>query len=71
MKSKKRAVRRHHTARLKAKRMHYYNAAPGGLNSIRIVYQTPCLCSCWMCGNQSKHHGMHIQERRARAMYSL
>lgn len=70
MKSKKRAVRRHHAARLKAKRMYYYNAAAGGLAAVGIVYQTPCLCSCWMCGNQRKHHGMPIQERKARALYS-
>ncbi|KLE46534.1 hypothetical protein YA13_12130 [Klebsiella aerogenes] len=71
MKSKKRAVRRHHARRLKAKRIHYNNAGAGGLVAAGIVYQTPCLCSCWMCGNQRKHHGMHIKERRARAMYSL
>lgn len=71
MKSQKRAVRRHHARRLKAKRTRYHNAGAGGEKAVGIVYQTPCLCSCWMCGNQRKHHGIRIQERRDRAMYPL
>ncbi|ECT1736176.1 hypothetical protein DVZ67_18615 [Salmonella enterica subsp. enterica serovar Saintpaul] len=71
MKSQKRAMRRHHTKRLKAKRNHYNNIGAGGMVALGIVYRTPCLCSCWMCGNQRQYHGMHIQERRASAMYFL
>lgn len=70
MKSTKRALRRHHAKRLKSRREHFSNAGDKGSVALGVVYHTPCLCSCWMCGNQRKHHGMYIQERRARAMYS-
>lgn len=69
MKSQKRALRRHHAARLKTKRSHYYNAGAGGPVAFGKVYHTPCLCSCWMCGNQRKHHGAGMQERRSRELY--
>lgn len=57
----RRALRRHHSARLKHKRRHDFCAysrderrAIGPINRHVI---TPCPCSCWMCGNPRKFHG--------------
>ncbi|RYC43696.1 hypothetical protein CTN06_06450 [Pectobacterium zantedeschiae] len=66
MQKRNRSWRKHHESRLKKKRIHYHNAGDGSAVAIGYCYQTPCLCSCWMCGNQRKHHGMNMQERRAR-----
>ena len=61
----RRALRRHHLARLKrvrAKYRHAYaNVSPRVLG---IVVTTPCICSCYMCGNVRKFHGRSIQEKR-------
>ncbi|TLV16728.1 hypothetical protein FE839_12960 [Klebsiella indica] len=70
MKSQKRALRRHHAARLKSKRRHYRNAYSGGPVAFGKVYHTPCPCSCWMCGHQRRYHGMGRQEIKARARCS-
>lgn len=34
-------------------------------------YQTPCACSCHMCGHQRKINGPNMQERRARMAVGL
>lgn len=70
MKNHSRPWRRHHAARLKRKRSHYFNAGDRSPVAIGSCYQTPCLCSCWMCGNQRKHFGMGMQELKARAKYT-
>ncbi|KMK34760.1 hypothetical protein ABW48_26315 [Pluralibacter gergoviae] len=70
MKSQKCAQRRHHAARLKAKRRYYYNAGEGSAVTVGKVYQMPCLCFCWMCGHRRKHHGAGMQERRSSELYS-
>ncbi len=65
MRSKKRASRRHHRARLKKKRQ-YYRGRRLTDAALGIVVNTPTLCSCWMCGNPRKYFGEQtIQERRA------
>lgn len=52
------AERRHHTARVKAKRSQYNGHG-------KAMAETPAVCSCWMCGNPRKHFGaLTIQERR-------
>lgn len=64
-----RAERRHHTARLKNTRKRYWGRHPVGENpgsnytlewdegSLGAVTQTPCVCSCHMCGNARKYYG--------------
>lgn len=55
-----RALRRHHTERLKRKRAGYFFGKAGVK-----VFHTPALCSCPMCGNPRKWFGERtIQERR-------
>jgi hypothetical protein len=68
--SRTRAERRHHERRLKAIRRHYNNAGSRSPMHVGIVLQTPCSCSCWMCGNQRKRHGMNMQEYRARQRFT-
>lgn len=57
-----RAERRHHERQLKAIRRHYNNSGSRLPTHSGVVYQTPCSCSCWMCGNQCNHHGLSWQE---------
>lgn len=56
-----RAVRRHHVARLKAKRKNYwgYRYLDDSMSAKRLgmIVQTPCNCSCDMCGNPRKFYG--------------
>ncbi|KMK15623.1 hypothetical protein ABW06_03185 [Pluralibacter gergoviae] len=70
MKSQKCAQRRHHAARLKAKRRYYYNAGEGRAVTVGKVCQMPFLCSCWMCSHRRKHHGAGMQERHSSEPYS-
>ena len=49
MKNRKRAMRRHHRERLLNKRKDYWSFGYLSLN-------TPCQCSCWMCGNPRRRH---------------
>ena len=75
MKERNRAIRRHHSERLKTKRSRFSAAGNCFLGDITTVskgmtYHTPCRCSCWMCGNQRKFHGMNAQEKRARALFT-
>lgn len=62
---KNRALRRHHVGRLKKKRSKYFNVCSGSPVAIGICYHTPCLCSCWMCGNNREFCGRPMQEVRA------
>ena len=60
----KRALRRHHAARLKKNRKNYW----GGITQIKQlgkVLQYPAHCSCPMCGNARHHfHALTQQELR-------
>ncbi len=51
--------RRHHAERVKNNRKRYHSNW-NGKNT-----ETPCKCSCWMCGNPRRHDGeVTIQELR-------
>ena len=56
MKNMKRAMRRHHAARLKHARGHHWGRdirhEPKLLGK---VVDTPTPCSCWMCGNPRRY----------------
>lgn len=54
MKDSNRALRRHHTQRVKRKRKDYWS---GDLDERRLgmVAHTPKPCSCSMCGNPRKY----------------
>ena len=52
-----RALRRHHRQRVKNNRKKYWTVFPHEESPRRlgIITTTPCICSCWMCGNPRKH----------------
>lgn len=61
----KRALRRHHLARLKRVRAKYrWGVANTTPRILGMVVNTPCPCSCYLCGNARKFQGRSIQERR-------
>ena len=56
MKNMKRAQRRHHIARLKVARcQHWGRDIRYDAKSLGKVVDTPCPCSCWMCGNPRRY----------------
>lgn len=66
-----RALRRHHRQRVKNNRKKYWTVFPHEESPKRlgIITTTPCICSCWMCGNPRKHYknskaGMKTSEIR-------
>lgn len=66
-----RALRRHHRQRVKNNRRKYWTVFPHEESPKRlgIITTTPCICSCWMCGNPRKYYknskaGMKISEIR-------
>jgi hypothetical protein len=64
-KTMSRALKRHHSQRMKQRRSHYWgNAAAGGARRIGIVATTPKPCSCWMCRNRRRDEGPTLQELR-------
>lgn len=67
MKNMKRALRRHHVARLKAaRRFHWEQDLRADAKFLAKVVDTPCPCSCWMCGNPRRHlNELTRQECRA------
>ena len=32
---------------------------------LSMAIDTPCICSCWMCGNKRRAYGRTMQERRS------
>ena len=60
-----RALRRHHSRRLKRNRKNYYNRilTPRQLG---MAVTTPQVCSCWACGNQRILDGETRQELLSR-----
>lgn len=58
-KSMLRAVRRHHYARLKNSRKHYFNFSwwANQAKRLGIIAYYPTKCSCPMCGNPRKWFG--------------
>lgn len=66
-----RALRRHHRQRMKNNRKKYWTVFPHEESPKRlgIITTTPCICSCWMCGNPRKYYknskaGLKISEIR-------
>lgn len=56
MKDMRRALRRHQAARLKAaRRFHWGRDIGDDPAALGKVVDTPCPCSCWMCGNPRRH----------------
>jgi len=68
MKNTTRALKRHHQKRIKNNRKYYWggNAATSDKSQGKCS-RTPCLCSCWMCGNPRKYLGARFSERRQKA----
>lgn len=64
MKSTRRAVRRHHRDRLLKNRRKKINWVTDETYT-GIVINTPCPCSCGMCGNPRKLHSITDQEALA------
>ena len=65
------ALRRHHRQRVKNNRKKYWTVFPHEESPKRlgIITTTPCICSCWMCGNPRKFYknskaGMKTSEIR-------
>mgnify|MGYP003512295132 CR=1 FL=1 len=66
-KNRKRAIRRHHIARLKNTRKRYFTADWWNNDAKRMgkIVQYPKMCSCTMCGNARKWFGHRtIDEHR-------
>lgn len=61
-----RAERRHHRQRLKNKRRYYWGRdMKNEPKYLAQVVNTPHPCSCLFCGNERKHSGKTMQERKA------
>lgn len=65
-KDRKRAIRRHHIARLKNTRKNYFNATwRSDPKQLGRIVQYPAMCSCTMCGNERKWFGYRtLDEKR-------
>ena len=61
-----RAIRRHHTSRLKKARRNYWGRREMTPAELGTVARTPQVCSCRGCGNQRKYEGETLQEKRSR-----
>jgi hypothetical protein len=73
MKNLKRSLRRHHVARLKAaRRFHFGRDLYGNAKALGKVVDTPCPCSCWMCGNpRRKLDELTIHERSSQELFAF
>lgn len=56
-----RAERIHHDKRIKAKVAHYWTAGDKSPRAIGVAARTRQMCSCWVCGNQSKIEGDKVK----------
>lgn len=65
-KSMKRALRRHHAARVKKNRRYHWGQDMALEPHLwRVLVNTPTPCSCWSCGNPRKYLGeLTVQEQR-------
>lgn len=67
----KRALRRHHLARLKKSRRRDFSLTASEVNLaadkrfLGIHVTTPAKCSCWMCGNPRRHFGQVTRQEQA------
>lgn len=63
---------RHHRERLKkSRRFHWGRDLLAEPTVMAKAINTPTPCSCWMCGNQRKHVGGTLQERRVMEAFCL
>jgi len=62
-----RAERRHHRERLKKKRRYHWGRdLKDEPEILAMAVNTPCSCSCFMCGNpRHKYNEITMQERKA------
>lgn len=63
LREKMRGLRRHHLERLRKSRQHHWGRNLSGRELGKAIH-TPCLCSCFLCGNTRRWNGKTIQERR-------
>lgn len=65
MKDMKRALRWHHDASLgAARRFHWGRDIRNEPKYLGMAINTPCSCSCWMCGNPRRHlNEVTLQEK--------
>lgn len=60
------AINRHHRAHMKRNRRHYCGRdLSQDPRRLGMCIRTPHPCSCLMCGNERKHAGPTLRERRA------
>jgi hypothetical protein len=60
-----RTLKIHHRQRLSKKRqLHFSRDLTTNPKELAKTINTPTPCSCWMCGNQRKHHGLTLQEQK-------
>lgn len=60
---KKRGLRRHHIERLKKCRQHHWGRNLSGKELGKAV-NSPCPCSCFLCGNPRRWGEKAVQEKR-------
>ena len=66
MKSTKRSVRRHHYARLKKARRHYWGLEGNDETEeafLGMLVSTPSRCNCFQCANYRKNFGKTYKEK--------
>lgn len=65
------ALRRHHYRRIKAKqlRLAYVGTESGTKRHIGISLHTPCICSCYMCGNPRRLGSVTLAELKSNLSY--
>jgi hypothetical protein len=60
-----RLLKIHHRQRLsKNRQFHCGRDLTTNPKELGKAINTPTPCSCWMCGNQRKHHGLTFQEQK-------
>jgi hypothetical protein len=69
--SRGRGLKIHHRQRLsKKRRFRFGRDLLKNPKELAKTISTPTPCSCWMCGNHRKFHGLTMQERRMLPLYS-
>lgn len=60
-----RILKIHHRQRFsKNRRFHFGRDLATNPEELAKAINTLTPCSCWMCGNQRKHHGLTLQEQK-------
>lgn len=68
-----RSVRRHHRARLRARRRVHWgrDLSQEPARNLARVIDTPTPCSCWMCGNPRRYFGERTRQELCAAQESI